>query len=77
MLQYKSKIRLLKVYTMDGAVKTVQVSWYFATTVVYSFLLRELKKEITLARLMTVKQWVIFCSQCARKWVRTELNELE
>jgi hypothetical protein len=25
MLEYKSKIRLLKVYTMDGAVKTVQV----------------------------------------------------
>ncbi len=25
MVEYKSKIRLLKVYTMDGAVKTVQV----------------------------------------------------
>ena len=25
MLEYKTKIRLLKVYTMDGAVKTVQV----------------------------------------------------
>ena len=27
LLEYKSKIRLLKVYTMDGAVKTVQVRY--------------------------------------------------
>ena len=29
MVEYKSKIRLLKVYTMDGAVKTVQVNFFY------------------------------------------------